>query len=173
MSFGKDNMGVIINEKRSVSLGTLGADTGLIIGTKLAILERFRMLKSEVIATVIGMTGSELGSLALYLVDGDYSLAEFEAVIEANGPLGPNDKVEDAIQERFVKFVGMTNGVINANGESLNLRGEGNQPQMVVIPRWTFARTKSWNWIAYNYGDAPTTGATLKIQTKCFGVWVT
>ncbi len=39
MGFGKDGLGVIINEARSQALGTLATDTGIFVGTKLATLE--------------------------------------------------------------------------------------------------------------------------------------
>ncbi len=38
--------------------------------------------------------------------------------------------------------------------------------------RWTFSRTKSWNFFVYNLGAAITTGATVIIKAKSFGVWV-
>lgn len=42
-----------------------------------------------------------------------------------------------------------------------------------INPRWTYSRTKSWNWMVFNRGNALTTGGTVVINTKDFGVWVT
>ncbi len=84
MGFGKDGKGVIIMEKKEQALLTLAIDTGLFIATPLAILERFRMLKTELFATLTNVGAGELGGIQLYLVDGDLSLAEAEAAIEAN-----------------------------------------------------------------------------------------
>ena len=102
MGFGKDGKGVIIAETRSQMLGTLAIATGIFIGTKLVTLERFRMLKAEFAATYIVMTGIEAAGLALYLVDGDLSLAEAQAAIGADGPLGPNDLINADIAMRSV-----------------------------------------------------------------------
>ncbi len=171
MGFGKDGKGVIIIEKKSQALLTLAEDAGLIISTKLATLERFRMLKSELTCTITGVGGTELGGLELYLADGDLTLAEIEAAIEANGPLGPNDQIAEAIAERPVFRVGAADfsGTAADAGHLLNEMGG---PILTVKPRWTFARTKSWNWVIYNNGPAPTTGSVVKIQAKSFGVWV-
>ncbi len=173
MGFGKDGLGVIINEKRNQALGALGQDTGIIIGTKLATLERFRMLKSEVHAVITGLTIAEGGGLALYLCDGDLSLTEIDQAIEANGPLGPNDSVQAATVERFTKLVGaMSEQMSPANFAFPLSDAKTNAPVCVVLPRWTFARTKSWNWVLYNHAGAIQTGATVLIMAKSFGVWV-
>ncbi len=93
MGFGKDGKGVIIREGRAQAIGALAAATGFLIATKLATLERFRMLKSEVFASIIGLTGGEGTGLVFGLADGDLTLAEIEEAIELGGPLGPNDIV--------------------------------------------------------------------------------
>ncbi len=161
-------------EKKEQALLTLAIDTGLFIATPLAILERFRMLKTELFATLTNVGAGELGGIQLYLVDGDLSLAEAEAAIEANGPVGPNDRITEAVVERPVFKVG---GVSRAPGaqsqEGLHLTNPTGGPMLSINPRWTFARTKGWNWMVYNNGPAPTTGTLLKIQAKSFGVWVT
>ncbi len=170
MGFGKDGKGVIIRETRSQALGVLGSSGGIIIGANLATLERFRMLKSEVVATVVGLTASEGGGMALYLVDGNFTLAEFEASIENNGPVGPNESDEEELSERFIIWAGGTDHEVSDLGVLHNNEGG---TMLEVKPRWTFARTKSWNWILYNHGVTLTTGATIKINCKDFGVWVT
>ncbi len=53
MGFGKDKKGSILMESRSQALGALAADAGILIGTKLALTEDFRMLKSNVHAMVM------------------------------------------------------------------------------------------------------------------------
>ncbi len=175
MGFGKDGKGVIIMQDIEQTLGTLAQNAGLIIATAPAILERFRMLRSDLFAVVTNIVAGELGGLELYLADGDLTLAEIEAAIELNGPLGPNDTVNEAIAQRPVFRVG-ANGLTtdgSANSEAIHLLNEMGGPLLSVKPRWTFARTKSWNWVVYNNGPAPTTGASVKINAKNFGVWVT
>ncbi len=176
MGFGKDGMGVILKQSISQAILTLANDTGLLITAKPATLERFRMLKSEIVAVVEGITAGELGALTLWLADGDLSLTEIEEAIELTaGPLGPNDPVNDAIAERPVWFVGMLeNGAGSGAAPERGFRDKDtNGPLCVMKPRWTFARTKSWNFVAYNMGAAPTTGAVINLRVKNFGVWVT
>ncbi len=170
MGFGKDGKGVIIRQDISQAIGTLAAGAGLIITANLATLERFRMLKSEIIATIEGATAGELQGMGLYLVDGDLALSEFVASLTAAGPLGPNDAVVAAAAERFSVYAGMVH--LTAGEERIFLNETGGA-MLEVKPRWTFSRTKSWNWVLFNHGVAPTTGATVKVKAKSFGVWVT
>ncbi len=170
MGFGKDGMGVILNESRTQALGALAASVGIFIGTAAVTLERFRIIKSEVIAMIIGLTAGEGSGLYLYLVDGDLSLAEAEQAIEQTGPLGPNDAPAAEVALRYVKLFGNTDHEIATEAVIHNQTGGG---QMSETIRWTFARTKAWNWMIYNQGVAITTGATVKIKSKNFGVWVT
>ncbi len=171
MGFGKDGKGVIIRESRSNVLGALAQGVGVQIDTKLATLERYRMLRGEVYAVVTGLTSGEGTGLLLVLADGDLTLTEVdEAIDSANGPLGPNESVQEAIADRPVWFIG---AVDRETGSEAIFENEQGGHMMVVKPRWTFARTKSWNWIVYNLGAILTTGATVHIRTKSFGVWVT
>ncbi len=170
MGFGKDGKGVIIRETRSQALGALSSSTGILIGSKLNTLERFRMLKSQISAVITSLTTGEGIALDLYLVDGAFSLADFELSIENNGPLGPNDTEEEETSERFSIYAGSTPDPI-AETETIVQNFHGGA-MMELMPRWTFSRTKSWNWILYNNGVALTTGASIKIKAKDFGVWV-
>ncbi len=175
MGFGKDGKGVIIVEGRSQALGTLASSAGILIGTKLAILERFRMLKAEITARVSGLTVGEIHGSRLYLADGDLTLVEIEAQIESNGPLGPNEIAPADIAERPVFLAGVfeENGAGGGTPIALCKDKETNAPVVMLNPKWTFARTKSWNWVLYNAtGSAFTTGASVSILAKEFGVWV-
>ncbi len=171
MGFGKDGKGVIIRETRAHSVGAL-AQVVTLLDTKLATLERFRMLKNETVATIVGVTAGEGVGLYLGLADGDFTAAEIEAAIESNGPLGPNAAPEEELAERFMMWLGAADFVEDAATEALFLNEKGGY-LMTSIPRWTFSRTKSWNFFLYNIGVALTTGATLNLRSKSFGVWVT
>ncbi len=170
MGFGKDGKGVILRESRTQALGGLANNSGVIIGTATAILERFRMLKAELTCTVSGITSGESTGLLLYLADGDLSLAEVEAAILADGPVGPNDRVTEAIVERPTWMAGVNDHLVGDEGIFTNEMGGH---LLVIKPRWTFARTKGWNWIIFNQGSTVTTGITVAIIDKLFGVWVT
>ncbi len=173
MGFGKDGKGVIIMQDLEQALLTLANNTGIIIATAPAILERFRMLKSVLFCVLNNIAAGEGGGLQLYLADGDLTLAEIEENIELNGPLGPNDTVNEAIAMRAVYKVAAMVGDISISEEGAHLLNETGGPIISVKPRWTFARTKAWNWVLYNDGPALTTGTTVKINAKNFGVWVT
>ncbi len=172
MGFGKDGKGVIIRESRTQALGTLAQDVGIIVGTKIATLERFRMLKSICYAGLTGLTATEGQQLMLYLADGNFTIGEINACINNQGPFGPNDEVEEELSERMVVLVGAVSGVdiggVQAHIHDMNT----NAPVCVAKPRWTFARTKSWNWVIFNRGAALTTGSSARILAKNFGVWV-
>ncbi len=171
MGFGKDNKGVIIREARSQALGALAAQAGILIGTKLAITDSFRMLKAIGNFTIDGLTTVEGNGLLLYIANGDLSLAEAEAAIELSGPLDRSDRVNGPIAERFVMLV----GAIRAGGNQVEqsfVDAHTGTPVIVTKPRWTFGSNDSWNWIVYNNGVAITTGATVKLRVQAFGVWV-
>ncbi len=172
IGFGKDGKGAILHEARSQALGALGNDSGILVGTKLALTEDFRMLKAELSAVVTNLTTAEGAGLVLYLVDGDLTLAEAEAQIEANGPLSRHDRVGTEIAERFVKKTACV-GQHGAGADDAVFRDmHTNAPIVVVKPRWTFGETTSWNWMVHNTGTLLTTGATVIIKNQCYGVWI-
>ncbi len=172
MGFGKEGKGVIVGEARSQTLGTLANNTGILIGTKNAMTENYRMLKAEVYARITGVTANELKAGALYLANGDLTLAEVEEAIETGGPFGPSDRVPAEKMMRAVFLVGIIRQGDNA-AERVIIDAKTGAPLIQAKPRWTFAPTLSWNWVFYNGGEAPTTGATIRINVKSFGVWVT
>ncbi len=170
MGFGKDGKGVIIRESRTQAITTLGNLAALLIGTKLVTLERFRMLKTEIWATITGMTSGEMTGMTIGLADGDYSVSEIQAAMVNEGPLGPNDKANEDISDRVTWLAG---AIDRETGTEAIFENEQGGHMLTLKPRWTFARTKSWNWFLFNTGAAPTTGATVSIVVKSFGVWVT
>ncbi len=173
MGFGKDGKGVIIRETATVALLTLAANTGISLtgGVGSGLLERFRIIKTEFLALIIfGTFVSGDGPIELYLVDADLTLAEAEAAIEATGPLGPNDRVGAEVAQRWTKAMGAIPFVPENEGPGSLLNGGMIVEQTI---RWTFAPAKGWRWHAQNFGNAITTGATIKVRAKHFGVWVT
>ncbi len=173
MGFGKDGKGVVFTSLNTQALGALAADTGIVVGTNPALLERFRVLKAMVTCCITDLTADEGSGLKLYMADGDLSLSEIEESLEANGPLGPNDKIlsERALRPIYEVGAGLDSSGTPTNGRMLR-NAEGGH-LLEVKPRWTFARTKSWDWIIYNQGKVLTTAAQAKVMAKIFGVWVT
>lgn len=170
MGFGKDGKGSIVREFRTQALGALASNAGILIGTKLGLLERFRVLKYELWAALTGLTSGEGTGLIIGIADGDFTLVEIEGALESNGPLGPNDTVIAAAVERFVILLG---AVDRETGTEAIFENNTGGHMMEKNLRWTFSRTKSWNLFVYNLGAALTTGATVDIRGKAFGVWVT
>ncbi len=172
MGFGKDGKGAIVMESRSQALGALAAGVGILIGTKLAITEDYRMLKCNVTGLITGLTANEGFGLALYLINGDLTLAEAEAKIEQNGPLSRHAKIENEIVSRFVRKVGQTIARNSAATTATIVDMHTNAPICVVKPRWTFGKVTSWQWLIYNHGIVITTGATMQLKTESFGLWL-
>ncbi len=167
MGFGKDGKGVIITEQRSQALSTLAAQTALLIGTKLAMDEDFRMLKAQVHCHISSLDAGDANKLILGLADGNLTVGQIGEAILAAGPLNPNEQPEAERAMRPVFWVGAI--ALGSVFKDINT----NSPICVVKPRWTFQDTESWNWFVYNQSaGALTTGATALLITKCFGVWV-
>ncbi len=174
MGFGKDGKGAIIREQRLQALTTLAATTAIFIGTKLATVEDFRILKTEVFAFVNGCTADETEGLVFGIADGVLSLAEVEAAMELNAPVNPNDTPNAEEAERFVKVIGLNDGDITATKTSFHFRdGKTNGLMMQMNVRWTFNAGDSWNWFVYNRANGLlTTGSTVLMQATNYGVWV-
>ncbi len=172
MGFGKDGKGVIITEQRSQALTTLAAGAALFVGTKLAMTDDFRMLKTELEALLIGGTAGDVEGLVIGLIDADLSPAEVAAAILANGPLDANDSVTADLAMRPVWLIGALE--TNFDGTAGRFKGrQGNSPMMEHNPKWTFSAAKGWQFFIFNdTGSALTTGSTVQILAKNFGVWV-
>ncbi len=165
--------GVIIRERRSQSLSTLGSLTAILIGTKLANSVSFRMLKGELYAFVSGLTSGEGDGLIIGLANGNLTPAQIKACIEANGPLNPSDREQQEFAKRAVWLLGSTDAEIDTNGFFDTDMENGAHHKIVVKPRWTFTEGEGWNWFLWNQGpSALTTGATVEIAATNFGVWV-
>ncbi len=171
MGFGKNGTGVIIREDTSFALGTI-ANKAAVQGTALAIVEDFRMLKSEVFAVVTGLTANEGEGLLIGIANGELSAAEVGEAINAGGPLNRNDAVRTERSLRFCNLFGaiQLDNTTNIEGR---FRGEYGSPMMIIKPRWTFSDPEGWHFFVYNQGLALTTGATLRLNATNYGVWVT
>ncbi len=171
MGFGKDGKGAIITEQRSQALTTLAAQTAVLIGTKLAIEEDFRILKSHVHCLINGLTAGQGSRLVIGLADGNLTVAQIAEAITANGPLNPGDtQGEHAMRPVFI--VGVAGG--DTTQTALVVRdAHTNAPLIVQKNRWTFQDGDSWNWFVYNNSAAAlTTGSSIFLIAKNFGVWV-
>ncbi len=181
MGFGKDGKGVIIHEQRTQAIGTLASDTDLLIGTKLAMTDHFRMLRAEVNAVISGGTAAaaEQSGMLLGLAEGSLTIAQINECLEVNGPVSRSSRVPEEQSNRPVWLIGAfeRSDIGDTIWNLVPLAGfadeKGGTHGVVVKPRWTFGdEGVGWNWFLRNNGPAPTTGANVRIMTKDFGVWV-
>ncbi len=175
MGFGKDGKGAIIKERTQVTLGAL-ASGDFAQADSLVLLDMdFRSLKSDVTAVVRGITASEGNGMILYMVQGILTAAEAEASIEQNGPIRMGERIEEEVAERWVRRLGITQGV--ATGTERVFLNEAGGGLLSLKPRWTFRRGRTateggWNWGVYNAGETITTGAVVDLIATHYGVWV-
>ncbi len=172
MGFGKNNTGQILRNQLSIAIGALANKAGIIVTTKLGLAEDFRMLKTEVTADITGLTTNEGNNLVLVLADGDLTLPEVEAQLDLAGPINPSSKIDDEVSLRYCNEVAVA--VQNAENATalMFLDKQTGGPFIVVKPRWSFHKVASWNWIIYNRGASITTGATVRVIEKVFGIWM-
>jgi len=172
MGFGKDGKGAIIRENVTITVGNLAALTGILstAGGRVSdsLGDDFRILKTEFLVSKIDQTSDE-GTLFLYLVDGELTLAECEEAIELGGPIDRNDRLSQERAERYVKPVAML------VGSSDITTGGGPVVEQVysMNPKWTFSNPEGWDWMAYNAGAILTAGTIIRIFATHYGVWVT
>lgn len=129
------------------------------------------MLKAEVIASIDGLSADDGAPLALVLCNGNLSLAEIAAGLQADGPINRDDRDATELAERFCKIVGYFMHTTPTQGVFVGNEGG---PLIVTKPRWTFSNDSGWQWIVWNAGtSAMVTGASLRFAATHFGVWVT
>ncbi len=173
MGFGKDGKGIMIREDQTITLGAL-ADQAATLINAIQLDEDFRILKTQIVATVKGLAAGEGAGLILLLTEGLLTVAQVEAVMELNGPLAPRDTAAMEIASRWVRTCGVTDHEVS---EETNFNNENDGPMLEVMPRWTFQRRRTateggWNWVVYNNGKLLTTGASVQVKAIHYGVWV-
>ncbi len=172
MGFGKDGKGTIIKESTSISLGVL-TQQDVVVGAGPVITEDFRIIKTEVWATITGLTVNEADGLHLGIANGDLSAAEIEESLEAQGPLFPGQAIERERAGRLTRMIGSFLFRGTTPNVAVQLIGpDGGSPVSKTI-RWTFGKSQGgWNWFIHNFGTALTTGATCRLTAVHYGVWV-
>lgn len=167
MGFGKDNKGVIIREKPTITLGTLNAATAIKQtsgGVAGSMGEDFRLIKTEVFIYVEGANVDE-GPITVGIADENLTVAE---IAECLATEGPKDRNENAESEQSHRPVWELVVIENDSAE----RGGVHQPIEKVL-RWTFSAAEGWCWFAYNDSGAQLAGGTIvRIRAKHFGVWL-
>ncbi len=172
MGFGKDGKGAIIRENIVITVGALALNTGILAngGSRISdnLGDDFRVLRTELMISKVDQTSDE-GTLFLYMVDGELTLAECEAAIELGGPTDRNDNDGNERANRWVKNV----CVIVGSTDITATAGQVIVDPVVIKPGWTFSNPEAWDWMVFNAGAALTAGTVLKILATHYGVWVT
>ncbi len=173
MGFGKGNQGIIVRERASQALGTLADGVVILLGG-LTPTEDFRMLKSEVIAYIIGLTaGDDMNGLLFGIANGELSVAEIKECLEIAGPLDRNDRDGHEKALRNVKILGAI-GQIGETDTVAQFKNENGGPTLINKHRWTYNNPEGWSYFLYNNtGSAMITGSTCKLYATNYGVWVT
>ncbi len=174
MGFGKDGKGVIVHEDITITLGALAAQGATLVNA-ISMDNDFRILKSEIVATIAGLTSGEGNGLLLVMTEGLLTVAQVEGNLELNGPVAPRDTTAMEIASRWVRTIGTTIGTEVSTEHSFT-NSEGGA-LLKVTPRWTFQRRRTateggWNWVVYNNGKILTTGAACQLKATHYGVWV-
>ncbi|CAN8138849.1 hypothetical protein THIOSC15_1170001 [uncultured Thiomicrorhabdus sp.] len=163
--FGKDGRGSITYENLQQALGTLGNRTAITIDTSRSshndLGDDFRIIKMEVTAAWNGWTAGE-GPVLIGLASGELTVAEIAECLES----APSDRnSHDAMASAHwpVWPLGFVNGY---NGET--------RITVEKTIRWTFSDPEAFQFFAYNMdAGSLTTGSSVTILAKIFGVWVT
>lgn len=175
MGFGKDGKGAIVKEQTVVTLGALAAKDAAGNDSAVVLDMDFRILRSDITATIVGLTSGEGAGLILYMTEGDLSVSESEVNIEQNGPLRLGQQIEEEVASRWVRRIAAT---LEVEGQTtVPMVNKYGGPLLEATPRWTFRRGRTgteggWNWVVYNDGVVLTTGATVGILATHYGVWV-
>ncbi len=165
MGFGKDGKGVIFwTQESAFTLGTLAANDVASLSVESAIAEDFRLISMDwhVVWDSVA-TGDQ--NIIFGIAAGGLSAAEIEEAVEAN-PVGAHDMPAIEQSMRPVWPLGIFNHNADGSGSVLSKSGR-------TTIRWTMQNGVGWSWWVYNPTATLTTGSSLIILAKNFGVWVT
>ncbi len=170
MAQKKSNM-VIIKETQLTVLGGLAAGAAVVV-TGPAITDDFRIIKSEVHASVEGLTAGEGNNLVFGIANGDLSAAQVAESFVTDGPVNASDRDKAEEAGRFTRMLSGSAQMDDA-GTIRQLLNEHGGPIIEKTIRWTFSKGVGWDWFIFNNdGGALTTGSTLRLMATHYGVWV-
>ncbi len=174
MGFGKDGKGVMIIENPTVALGALAAGTAILLTGGVTIQEDFRILRSDIMALIAGLTAGEGIGLLFGIANGELSATEIAQALLVEGPVDRNDAVSNERAGRNVKVLSALDLYGNPSATAGLLRGENGGPIIQSKHRWTYSDPEGWNFFVFNASAGTlTTGSVCDVNVKHFGVWVT
>ncbi len=172
--FSKNPDSGMIRETGSAALITMADNASVeLVGPVIA--HDFRILKSEGVFRLSGLTSGEGHHLEVYLINSDLSTAEALEAINLSGPLFRNDRVPQEQAERLVRLVGVFDSGtgLPPTDSVLYLKNETGGFVHRLKTRWTFTKDATWAWLIVNRsGAAMTTGATFEVTFVHYGVWL-
>lgn len=171
MGFGKDNQGVIIRERATLTIGALASVAAIKATAGIAgnLLEDFRLIKSEFFINEDTGFQAVGDQLIIGICNGALVAAEIAETMITDGPLNRSDRANQEHAERFVKPLFM----MSQESAALPDFPPNNKMMMDKTIRWTFSNPNGWAWFAFNpLSGAITTGSVFTITAVHYGVWV-
>ncbi len=171
MGFGKGGTGAIIKERTSVALGTLAQNVAIKLdGAPVVLAEDFRILKSELMAQIEGLTSGEGSGLHLGIANDELSVAEIAEAINLSGPVSRNDALQSERAERAVWLISALTGPSDQVDQ--RFRGSEGGPMITWKKRWSFFDPQGWIFFIWNESAALQTGAVARCVATHYGVWL-
>ncbi len=163
--------GQILRVRGSTSLGTLGQSIAIKVASDLGLTEDFRLLKSEIVASIGGLSAGDGEGLVLGLANGELSVAEIAECLTVDGPDDRNDRLA---HEKAMRAVWLIGHFVKDEVTTARLIGsDGGSPVIFKGKPWTFSDPEGWDLFVFNLGAALTTGSSLQVQYSAYGLWVT
>ncbi len=165
MGFGKDNSGIILYDRITISPAALVALDLAKTDSAITLAEDFRILRMDY---WVDYGPQAAGDIILFgVADGALTAAEIEEALEARA--GDSNDVPETEQSMRAVWPLEIMGENSAGSGSPSLGTKGS-----INLKWTFKDPDGWTFWLYNTDSANplTTGSKLSVITKIFGVWV-
>ena len=162
----KDNTGTVIRIA-SGALLTLALNTGTGFSTHTS-TRGGSLISTTVQAAVTSLTPGD-GPFALYIKSNDLSSAEFEAYLELNGPVSPDDTTADEVSTRGRKarYIGLIVPFGNGGVAALDVKNMA----MSGLRFTESGEGGGLNYFLYNLGRDLTTGSSFNLTAQDFVRW--
>ncbi len=154
-----------MNSSSSQTLGALAINTSANIAGPV-MTQGGRALSIRGTASLSDLTPGD-GPISVYMTDKSLSTSEFEAYLEAGGPVSEEDTtaVEIATRGRRVRFLGTLIPAGNGTVAALSFMNES-------LSGLRFTKLSAgWAYFLYNEGRAMTTGSRVRITDSVFIRW--
>ncbi len=169
--FSKNEKAGIVYDDVEIALSTLGSKAAILSESKIDSLREqgFRVLKTQYWIEFLGKADGE-GPLVVGLSCGQ-DAAHLAGAISAD-PQGQFDTPEEVANEAAKRPVWPLYLIARSALKS-GTAGFANFDTQELKPQWSAREGGHFDWFVYNMdGGALTTGCTIRIFAKHFGVWL-